>query len=96
MTKKINQENYSRRKARKKIKTIDQFKNLSKNKVIHHIDQNPFNNDLSNLCIMSNSTHTALHWALIPTKMKSGRKSKSLNQRMKELEEALILYNFNL
>ena len=34
---------------------------LTYNEVVHHIDLNAKNNDLSNLQLMSRSEHTALH-----------------------------------
>ncbi len=30
--------------------------------VIHHIDENKLNNDINNLCLLSNSDHSKLHW----------------------------------
>lgn len=34
---------------------------LTRDEVVHHIDGNPMNNDLSNLVVMSRSEHTKLH-----------------------------------
>lgn len=34
---------------------------LTYNEVIHHVDENPKNNDLTNLMILSRSNHTKLH-----------------------------------
>jgi len=62
--------------------------------VVHHIDCNPFNNNPDNLCVMSRKEHYKIHPRF--TSRKARGKHISLNQRMKELEEALILYNFNL
>jgi len=37
---------------------------MKKTEVVHHIDENPLNNDHSNLVIMYRSDHTALHWRM--------------------------------
>ena len=37
---------------------------LKPTEVVHHIDENPLNNDYSNLVIMYRSDHTALHWRM--------------------------------
>lgn len=86
----------SRRKARKKIKAMNRFSNLLRNKVVHHLDEDPLNNDLDNLFIMSDSFHTSLHWVLNPIRENMGPKSKSIKQRFRDVEKSLILYNFNL
>lgn len=47
------------------------FKNLNKDIVVHHIDENPENNNTSNLLILSRSNHAKLHrylernWSLL-------------------------------
>lgn len=43
-----------------KAKTILK-RNLIKNEVVHHLDGNPKNNDLSNLIVMPRKFHTSLH-----------------------------------
>jgi len=82
----------SRRKAREKIKLIPKYKNIPHQEIVHHIDCNPFNNNFDNLCIIPNGEHMSLHWKLNPDKMGHWQDKDYL----KELEEALILYNFNL
>jgi len=91
MTTLKNKYTYSRQKARRLVKSIDKYSNLPRSQVVHHIDGNPLNNELSNLVILSNSEHIKLHWVLNPEM----GKSKSNKQREKELEELLIRYNFN-
>ena len=85
--------NRSRRKARQIIKSIRRYSNLPSNRLVHHIDHNPLNNNLGNLCIMSPKEHHGVHPRF--TKNKWGG-SKSFTTIKKELEQALILYNFNL
>jgi len=62
--------------------------------IVHHIDGNPFNNDMANLVILEVGEHTSIHAQLYDSK--PGRPSKTIGQLFKELEEALILYNFDL
>jgi DNA-binding transcriptional regulator YiaG len=50
---------YSRMKARKKIKEI--YPDIKRNQHVHHIDGNPLNNDIDNLCVMSASEHVGFH-----------------------------------
>ena len=55
---------YSRSKAREKMKKL--FPNLTRKQVIHHVDQNPLNNDVNNLKVMSCSKHLRLHRRELP------------------------------
>lgn len=47
---------------------------LTKDEVVHHIDQDKRNNDLSNLQLMTNAEHTALHNRLDPVSKETCRK----------------------
>ena len=47
---------------------------------IHHKDFNPFNNDLSNLQLVTNSEHSAIHW-----QVDRERKRSQFNARMAAL-----------
>jgi len=85
---------YSRRKARKKVKALDRFRELSCTQIVHHVDEDSFNNDFDNLTIMSSGEHSSLHWLLNPER--KGGRLKSIKDRLKELEKALILYHFSL
>lgn len=40
------------------------FNRVPDNLIIHHIDQNPLNNRITNLVAMTNSDHIKLHWIL--------------------------------
>ncbi len=82
----------SRRKARKKIKAMSRFSDLPRTKIVHHVDEDSFNNDLSNLTIMLGGEHTSLHWLLNPARR--GGRLKSTEDRLKDLKQRLILYNF--
>ncbi len=83
----------SRIEARQLIKSIKEFSNLSQNKVVHHIDHNPLNNDLNNLAPMSRRDHNIVHPRFVTEKPRS---RITILETYKELEKALILYNFNL
>ena len=61
MTTQKNRINYSRFKARKKLKTKYPLLLTSRWNVVHHKDKDPFNNDIDNLEIMSLSDHFSLH-----------------------------------
>jgi len=37
---------------------------LQTNEVVHHIDENPKNNELNNLIVLTRSSHSRLHWFL--------------------------------
>ncbi|KKK70026.1 hypothetical protein LCGC14_2928120 [marine sediment metagenome] len=39
---------------------------LKRSEVVHHIDGNKFNNEHSNLVIMTQSDHLRLHWKIEP------------------------------
>jgi len=90
MTTKNSKIGYSRMKARRKVKKI--HPNLPTYKVVHHVDLNPFNNDMDNFAIINNSDHIKLHWLLHPEKMGI---TKSLLDDLKTLESWLIFYNNN-
>ena len=67
MTKQKGKQQYSRRKAREVVKEI--YPDLPRHKIVHHIDLNPFNNDINNFAIMSRSDHSKLHASLIKEKI---------------------------
>ena len=72
----------SRCKARKLIKKI--YPDLTRNEIVHHIDQNPMNNDLSNLVIMDNGDHLCFH---------RGQVRKTLQDLFNDLDFTLKAYN---
>lgn len=80
MTSQKNKMNYSRQKARAKVKKIYPF--LPKEDVIHHIDMDPFNNDFDNLTIIDKGEHMRMHH-----EMNWGKR------RLKTLEKWLMFYN---
>lgn len=91
---------YSRQKARKKVKEI--YPKLSLYYEIHHIDEDPFNNDIHNLSILNFKTHSILHGkkplkipiGIIGSQRKS--KAKQISKDFAELKSRLIIYNSNL
>jgi len=50
-------------KHRRIVETI-LGKKLTSNEIVHHIDENPNNNELSNLIVISRSLHVKLHYYL--------------------------------
>ena len=84
----------SRKEARGLMKSIPKYSKLLKDRVVHHIDHNPFNNNLDNLAVVSKSTHHSMHPRFILTRPQYGIGKRKLT--FKKLEEDLILYNFNL
>lgn len=60
-------ENYNKVSRSKKGNTaakqflLDSGFIISKNSVVHHLDENPENNSYSNLCVISRKNHNALH-----------------------------------
>ena len=50
---------YSRRKARKLVKAI--HNDIDRKSHVHHIDGNPLNNSMNNLCVLPCVFHTSLH-----------------------------------
>jgi hypothetical protein len=88
------QETVSRIKARRKMLTI--YPNLKTNEHVHHIDHNPFNNDINNLIIVDASDHISYH------KIKFYRDNpdykpvgnpKPIQDRINQLE--LLILDFN-
>ena len=61
MTTQQSKRNYSRLKARRVLKDKYPLLLTSRTNVVHHKDENPFNNDITNLEIMSISDHFSLH-----------------------------------
>ena len=86
-------QSYSRQKARRLVKSINKYADLPRSQIVHHLDEDPLNNDLGNLTIISDSEHTSLHWLLNPDIM--GRKPDSLKQMFDKLDSLLITYNHN-
>ena len=66
---------------------------LSQGMIVHHIDHNPLNNRCDNLWVMSKSKHHSMHPRFTQWKPKGRKSIITMNN---ELEEQLILYNFNL
>jgi len=78
-------------KARKKIKEV--ILGLTWNDVVHHIDGDPFNNDINNLAVMERDEHIKYHSKISEA---WGPSEKSITQRFKELNSLLVLYNDGL
>lgn len=78
----------SRQIARAKVKEL--YPDLPRHKVVHHVDGNPFNNEMYNLTVMLNRNHTSLHAA--KWWEKEGYKLTTENQ-LKKLEKWVNLYN---
>ena len=93
MTTLKSKQSLSRSKARRFVKSIPKYSHLPSSQMVHHVDQDVFNNDPNNLIIMLGGEHTSLHWILNPERR--GGRLKSIEYRLKELEQALILYNFD-
>lgn len=54
---------------------------LTANEVVHHIDENKSNNDISNLMLLTNSEHVALHMMLNKNKkIKRNEESRTLSK----------------
>ncbi len=81
---------YSRIKARKIIK--DLYPDLPTDEHVHHIDGNPFNNNINNLCMIKNSDHIKIHWLRGDMRV-NGCKRTTLNQDLEILEKWLVAYN---
>lgn len=62
--------------VRKHVHVMEQHigRMLARDEVVHHIDQNKLNNDISNLQLMTHAEHTALHNRLSPVSKETGRK----------------------
>jgi len=54
---------------------------LTRDEVVHHIDQDKRNNDLSNLHVMTNAEHTALHNRLDPVSKETCQKIAIANRK---------------
>jgi hypothetical protein len=86
---------YSRRQARQKMEKI--HGKIPRTHVVHHIDENPFNNDISNLCIMGRAEHSKHHCK----KEKSmAKKKKRADPRMTfcmppQMKDQLVEYSKN-
>lgn len=67
--------------ARKHVHVMEQHlgRRLDRGEVVHHIDQDKTNNDISNLQLMTNAEHTALHNRLDPVSKETGRKISLAN-----------------
>lgn len=55
----LSSEMKSRRLAREMVKKIHPF--IRPDQHVHHIDGNPFNNNISNLCVLPKGFHASLH-----------------------------------
>lgn len=77
--------NYSRMKARKKFKKHFPSINLA-GIHIHHLDGNPMNNEISNLCPISAKAHLGWHNS-------GASRDIDLNKDINRLESLLIIYN---
>jgi hypothetical protein len=84
MTKKSSAYMYSRQKARKIIKEYI-CNDLPSNIVVHHRDENPLNNDMSNLVILERGEHTRRHHK---GKLKGTREST-----LRKLDGLLVIFN---
>ncbi len=60
---------------------------LTRGEVVHHIDQDKRNNELTNLQLMSNADHTALHNKLDPASRATFKKISIANRKL-SLEQA--------
>lgn len=62
--------------VRKHIHVMERHigRRLERDEVVHHIDRNKLNNDTSNLQIMTNAEHTALHNRIDPVSEETCRK----------------------
>ena len=93
MTIEIHKANYSRRKARKIVKQT--CPDLRRDEVVHHMDLDPFNNNIGNLSIILAGDHTKLHYALKPWEIpvSPGVPEKPLSYFLKKLESEIELFN---
>ncbi len=82
----------SRQQARLKMELANGGRELPKGMVVHHKDGNPFNNDFSNLQLMSNSEHVSYHGKNRPHRESMGRKrQKGFQGRLSHEEETMLL-----
>jgi hypothetical protein len=82
-------QNASRRAARKLYINEYCWNPLPRNIVVHHMDENPYNNALSNLTTMENGNHLLCHRR---ERLAEGKTDRRL---MEELESLLYLFNDN-
>lgn len=89
----LSAETRSRRMAREIVKKVHPF--IRPDQHVHHIDGNPLNNDIRNLCVLPNSFHSSLHnlGAKRPARPK---KPIDLKRDLKHLEYHLFFYNNNV
>ena len=81
----------SRQKARKIYQRYYRVK-LHKSFHVHHIDFNPFNNQIDNLELLPNGEHIRLHHLNVKHKIQQSQIEAELN----ELEKLLVVYNDSL
>lgn len=76
-----------RRRVREHRYVMEKYlkRKLRRNEEVHHLDGNKFNNDLSNLVVLSKVDHAKLHWWLLTDQQKidkialmNGAKKKTL------------------
>jgi len=86
-------ETRSRRMAREIVKKIHPF--IRPDQHVHHIDGNPLNNDIRNLCVLPNSFHMSFHH--VGREYRKGfKKPIDLKRDLKHLEYNLFFYNNNI
>ena len=88
--KRTSAENYSRQQARKLVKEVHPF--IRPDQHVHHIDGNPFNNSLENLCVLPNGFHSSLHH-LGRKYPERPKKPVNLKTALAYLERKLFFYN---
>ena len=86
----VSTETKSRRLAREMAKKIHPF--IRPDQHVHHIDGNPMNNSIENLCVLPASFHTYLHHYGKPNKFKNIRRT-DLKRDLATLERLLRIYN---
>ncbi len=62
---------------------------LPRSIVVHHLDGNPFNNNINNLGILSNREHTSYHWSISPL----SRRTRNKRIMLKQLQSLLVIFN---
>jgi len=78
----------SRRKARQLMKAKFSLILSTRKHIVHHRDENPLNNKLNNLQIMTNSDHLSYHV--------SNYQHKLLKHRIKYVESLMNLHNLGI
>jgi len=79
----------SRQIARKKFMDSVKFNGFTRSLVVHHIDGDPFNNDIENLRLMTRENHTAHH----VLEHHRASQPEKMREELKELESLITLYN---